>query len=88
MADFFQNGVITTLQKLGSRSLGGSLSMNLSFLPREEIWSFSYLPFIQNLKDLQCHELLKSLKKSRYLYKIVLSLDRATEEQFRKVKKK
>ena len=86
MADFFQNGVITTLQKLGSRSLD-ELEYELELFAQRRNMVLLLPSLYSEFEGPAMPKIVEELKKIRYLYKIVLSLDRATEEQFRKVKK-
>lgn len=86
MSDFFQNGVITTFHKLGKidlKRLEGEIrefskirpiALVLPSLYRE--YSSGALPFI-----------MADLKKVGYLNEIILCLDQANAEQFKKVKK-
>lgn len=85
MADFFQNGVVTTLQKLGERSLDDMESELESYAKRHHmvlllpaLYSEFETPAMQTIID--------ELKDVKYLHKIILGLDRATEEQFEEVK--
>jgi len=85
MADFFQNGTITTLQNVAERSLediegeleGFSERHNMVLL-LPALYSEFETPAMQTI--------LEELKGVKYLYKIILGLDRATEEEFKKVK--
>ncbi len=86
MADFFQNGVITTLQKLGSRSLE-ELEYELELFAQRRNMVLLLPSLYSEFEGPAMPKIVEELKKIRYLYKIVLSLDKATEEQFRKVKK-
>jgi glucosyl-3-phosphoglycerate synthase len=85
MADFFQNGVITTLQKLGERSLEDLenelllySSKNNMVLLLPALYSEFQTPAMQTI--------IEELKHVKYLYKIILGLDCATKEQFEEVK--
>jgi glucosyl-3-phosphoglycerate synthase len=85
MADFFQNGVVTTLQKLGERSLEDMESELQSYAKRHHmvlllpaLYSEFETPAMQTIID--------ELKHVKYLHKIILGLDRATEKQFEEVK--
>lgn len=87
MADFFQNGVITTLQNVGERSLESMEEDLLEFAKRRNmvlllpaLYSEFETPAMQTIID--------ELKDVKYLYKIILGLDRATEEQFLEVKER
>jgi glucosyl-3-phosphoglycerate synthase len=85
MSDFFQNGVITTIPRIGDRSL---VEME------EELLKLSYrrnmvliLPALYSeFKTEAMHTIIEELKDVKYLYKIVLGLDNATKEQFIEVK--
>lgn len=85
MADFFQNGVITTLQNLGNRNIEdiekeledyGSRRKMVLLLPA--LYSEFQTPAM--------HTIIEELKSVKYLYKIILGLDQATKEQFEEVK--
>ena len=87
MADFFQNGVITTLQNVGSRTLESMEAELLEFSKRRNmvlllpaLYSEFETPAMQTIID--------ELKHVDYLHKIILGLDRATEEQFHEVKQR
>jgi len=85
MADFFQNGVITTLQNLGDRPLEnieteledfGTIHRMVLLLPA--LYSEFQTPAM--------HKIIEELKNVKYLYKIILGLDQANKEQFEEVK--
>jgi glucosyl-3-phosphoglycerate synthase len=87
MADFFQNGVISTLQNVGSRSLQSMEEELVQFAKRRNmvlllpaLYSEFETPAMQTIID--------ELQHVTYLHKIILGLDRATEEQFIDVKKR
>jgi len=87
MADFFQNGVITTLQDVGNRSLESMENDLLEFSKRRNmvlllpaLYSEFETPAMQTIID--------ELKDVKYIYKIILGLDRATKEQFLEVKER
>ncbi len=87
MADFFQNGVITTLQNVGGRSLESMEEDLVKFAKRRNmvlllpaLYSEFETPAMQTIID--------ELKDVTYLHKIILGLDRATEEQFLEVKER
>jgi len=86
MADFFQNGVITTLQKLGSRSLE-ELEHELELFAQRRNMVLLLPSLYSEFEGPAMPKIVEELKKIRYLYKIVLSLDRASEEEFKKVKR-
>jgi len=87
MADFFQNGVITTLQNVGERSLESMEEELLEFSKRRNmvlllpaLYSEFETPAMQTIID--------ELQNVKYLHKIILGLDRATKEQFLEVKER
>ncbi|MGY6650343.1 glycosyl transferase [Wenyingzhuangia sp. IMCC45574] len=86
MADFFQNGVITTLQNLGDRSLEDLEGELEKFSERRGM--VLLLPALYSeFETPAMHKIIDELKNVKYLYKIILGLDQATEEQFKEVKK-
>ena len=85
MADFFQNGVITTLQNLGDRALEDMESELVDFGKRHRM--VLLLPALYSeFETPAMHRIIEELKDVKYLYKIILGLDQATEEQFEEVK--
>ncbi|RMD46358.1 MAG: glycosyl transferase [Aquificota bacterium] len=86
MADFFQNGVITTLQKLNNRPLE-ELEYELQIFAKRRNMVLLLPALYLEFEGPAMPKIVEELKKIKYLYKIVLSLDRASEEQFKKVKK-
>ena len=86
MADFFQNGSITTLQNLSERTLEDIESDLEKFSDRHNM--VLLLPALYSeFETPAMKKILEELKGVKYLYKIILGLDRATEEEFEKVKK-
>ncbi len=86
MSDFFQNGVITTIPKVGTRTLHDLESELLKFAKRRNM--VLLLPALYSEFETPAMEtIISELKKIKYLYKIVLGLDGANEKQFKKVKK-
>lgn len=85
MSDFFQNGVITTLQNLGDRSLENLEDELLKFSERRRM--VLLLPALYSeFQTPAMHTIIAELKNVKYLYKIILGLDQATKEQFEEVK--
>ena len=85
MADFFQNGVITTLQNLGGRSLEDLEGELESYSKRHHM--VLLLPALYSeFETPAMHRIIEELKHVTYLHKIILGLDRATKEQFEEVK--
>lgn len=86
MSDFFQNGVVTTLQKLGDRTLENMEEELEKFSERRRM--VLLLPALYSeFETPAMHKIIEELKNVKYLYKIILGLDRATKEQFEEVKK-
>ncbi|HGZ70305.1 MAG TPA: glycosyl transferase, partial [Nitratifractor sp.] len=86
MADFFQNGTITTLQRLTDRSLEDMEADLEKFSDRHNM--VLLLPALYSeFETPAMHKILDELQGVKYLYKIILGLDRATEEEYKKVKK-
>jgi glucosyl-3-phosphoglycerate synthase len=86
MSDFFQNGVITTLQKLGSRTLEDMEQELEKYSERRKM--VLLLPALYSeFETPAMHKIIGELKNVNYLYKIILGLDQATKEQFEEVKK-
>ena len=86
MADFFQNGTITTLQNVSSRNLEDMEKELEKFSKRRNM--VLLLPALYSEFETPAMKtILKELKGVKYLYKIILGLDRATKEQFEEVQK-
>lgn len=87
MADFFQNGVITTLQNVGNRSLEEIEGELEGFAKRRKM--VLLLPALYSEFETPAMEtIINELKNVTYLHKIILGLDQANEEQFIEVKKR
>ncbi len=85
MADFFQNGTITTLQYVASRTLEDIETELEKFSERHNM--VLLLPALYSeFETPAMQKILDELKGVKYLYKIILGLDRATKEEFEKVK--
>lgn len=87
MSDFFQNGVITTLQKLGDRTLEEMETELLELSKRRNmvlllpaLYSEFQTPAMANI--------IEELKSIKYLHKVILGLDQANEAQFLDAKKR
>jgi glucosyl-3-phosphoglycerate synthase len=86
MADFFQNGTITTLQNVANRTLEDIEKELEKFSQRHNM--VLLLPALYSeFETPAMKKILEELKGVKYLYKIILGLDRATKEQFEEVKK-
>lgn len=85
MADFFQNGIITTLQNVSQRGLEDMEAELEKFAKRRNM--VLLLPALYSeFETPAMHTILAELKHVKYLYKIILGLDRATKEEYEKVK--
>lgn len=85
MADLYQHSMITTLQKLKERSID-SLEDELRIIGKK-IKIVLLLPALYSEFETESMpQIIEELKKVDYLYKVVLSLDRAGEREFKKAK--
>ncbi|QSZ42675.1 glycosyl transferase [Sulfurimonas aquatica] len=87
MSDFFQNGVITTLQNVGDRSLE-SIEKELEEFSKRRNMVLLLPALYSEFETPAMQTIIDELKNVKYLHKIILGLDRATEEQFIEVKKR
>ena len=85
MADFFQNGVITTLANIGDRSIE-AMEEELAVFARRRNMVLLLPALYSEFETPAMHKIIDELRHVKYLYKIILGLDRATEEQFHEVK--
>jgi len=86
MSDFFQNGVITTIPRLGNRSVE-DMEAELKKLSQRRNMVLILPALYSEFETPAMHHIIEELKQIRYLYKIVLGLDGANKEQFEEVKK-
>ncbi len=87
MSDFFQNGVITTIPKLGDRSLENMEEELLTLSKRRNM--ILLLPALYSEFETPAMiRIIEEIKDINYLYRIVVGLDGATKEQFEEVKKR
>lgn len=85
MADFFQNGVITSLQKLGERTLEDIEDDLVAMSHRRKM--VLLLPALYSeFETPAMHNIIEELKHVRYLHRVILGLDQATHSQFLEVK--
>ncbi len=85
MSDFFQNGAITTIPKLGDRSIDDMEKELLKLSKRRNM--VLILPALYSeFETPAMQKIVKELKEVHYLYRIVVGLDEATQEEFEKVK--
>lgn len=85
MSDFFQNGVITSLQNLGGRSLQ-DMETELEELALRRNMVLLLPALYSEFETPAMHTIIQDLKHVHYLHKVILGLDRATYEQFLEVK--
>ena len=85
MSDFFQNGVITTLQNLGERKLE-DIEQELEKYSQRRKMVLLLPALYSEFQTPAMHKIIDELKNVKYLYKIILGLDQATKEQFEDVK--
>lgn len=86
MADFYQTGVIITLHKLGRPSLEKIETEIFEFSKQRPI--ALVLPALYTEFQAEAIKgIVEELKKVKYVQEIVLTLGRATDEQFKEVKK-
>ncbi|MHB8091293.1 MAG: glycosyltransferase family protein [Syntrophales bacterium] len=81
MSDFSQNGVITTLQKLGTKSVA-KIDFELKKVSVERKMVLLLPALFSEFEGPAMPRIIEELKGIDYLYRIVLSLDRADDAQF------
>ncbi|MFA4915868.1 MAG: glycosyl transferase [Syntrophales bacterium] len=86
MADFYQHGMITTLQKLKDRPID-NLEDELRTISQKRKIALLLPALYSEFETGPMLQIIEELKKTNYLYKIVLSLDKAGEKEFKKVRK-
>ena len=85
MADFAQNGVITTLQKLKPRPIE-EIERELKAISQKRKIVLLLPALVTEFDGEAMPRIIEELKGLDYLYKIVLSLDRATDQQFKEIR--
>ncbi len=86
MSDFFQNGIITTLHKLGKPSLD-KLEGELLEYSRLRSTALILPALYSEFEGPAMPRIIAELTKVKYLGEIVLVLDKASEKDFARVKK-
>ena len=86
MADFCQNGVITTLQKLKARPVE-EIERELKVISQKRKMVLLLPALVTEFDGKAMPRIIEELKNVDYLHKIVLSLDRASEMQFKEIRK-
>jgi glucosyl-3-phosphoglycerate synthase len=82
MADFYQNGIITTLHNLSNRSVD-DLEAELETFREERPMAVILPSLFSELEGPALSGIIEELKNASYLDEVIIGLDRATEEQFR-----
>lgn len=83
MADFYQNGIITTLHNLANRPLH-DLEAELVDFSRQRPMGLLLPCLYSELEGEALPKIVDHLVRVPYLHQIVIGLDRATEAQYRK----
>jgi glucosyl-3-phosphoglycerate synthase len=86
MADFYQNGVVATLQKLKERPVE-ELERELQKISERRKMVLLLPALVTEFDGPAMPAIIEELKRVNYLHRVVLSLDRATKPQFTKIKK-
>ena len=87
MADFFQNGVIGTLQKLRERPVE-EMEAELGHIAKRRKMTLLLPALFSEFETPSMPRIIEELRGVDYLHSIVLSLDRANEKQFREARDK
>ena len=82
MGDFYQNGIITTLQNLSNRPLA-EMEAELEQFSRERPMGLILPSLYSELEGDALPAILEELRHAGYLSEIVIGLDRADESQYR-----
>lgn len=82
MADFHQNGIITTLHNLGKRSLE-ELESELNRFSKQRPMALILPSLFSELETEALPKIIDELSKVTYLSHIIIGLDRADEAQYR-----
>jgi len=85
VADFCQSGVITTLQKLKDRPVE-DIERELKTIAQKRKMVLLLPALVTEFDGEAMPRIIEELKGVDYLYKIVLSLDKATEQRFREIR--
>ena len=83
MGDFYQNGIITTLHNLAGRPLS-ELEAELETFSAQRPLGLILPSLYSELEGEALPHILEELKPARYLSEIVIGLDRASEDEYRK----
>lgn len=86
MADFWQQGTITVLQRLKNRPIE-ELEREIEAIARRRRIVLLLPALYSEFETASMPRIVEKLKKVKYLHQIVISLDRADGEQFKQAKK-
>lgn len=82
MSDFFQNGIITTLHNLATRSVD-DMEAELRQFSKARPMTLVLPSLFSELQHPALENIVDCLSKTTYLRQIVIGLDRANEEEYR-----
>lgn len=82
MADFYQNGIVTTLHNIARRPVE-DLEKELRQFAKSRPMTLVLPALFSELEGAALPNIVQELSKVDYLQQIVIGLDRATEEQYR-----
>ncbi|TCI04463.1 glycosyl transferase [Corallincola luteus] len=85
MADFYQNGLVTTLHNLTQRPLD-ELEQELASFSRQRPMSLVLPSLYSELQAPALDNIVEELKGATYLNEVVIGLDRASKEEFEHAK--
>jgi glucosyl-3-phosphoglycerate synthase len=85
MADFFQNGLIATLPDLTHRPVD-ELEADLAAFTERQLMCLVLPALYSEFEGPAMPRIVDELKQARYIDRVVLSLDRANEAQYREVR--
>jgi len=86
MADFWQQGTITVLQRSKNRPIE-ELEREIEAIARRRRIVLLLPALYSEFETASMPRIVEKLKKVKYLHQIVISLDRADGEQFKQAKK-
>jgi glucosyl-3-phosphoglycerate synthase len=86
MADFWQQGTITVLQRSKNRPIE-ELEREIEAVARRRRIVLLLPALYSEFETASMPRIVEKLKKVKYLHQIVISLDRADGEQFKQAKK-
>lgn len=85
MADFFQNGIITTVHKIGDRPIE-EIERELKQFSRKRPLALVLPSLYSELQGTALPKILDELEKLDYIQEIVIGLDRASKEEYEHAK--